>query len=124
MLAHVGECQGDVVADDILGTPREADCSAVPRVVFTDPHAASVGTTEARFSATVPVSEVAKTATYTGAYTESNGFLTLLSDGHVLTGDSRTACDRNMLVRRRHGSGGRMVQVCEPIPICGERGGS
>ena len=39
-----------------------------------------------RFSATVPVSEVAKTATYTRAYAESNGFLTLLSDGERLTG--------------------------------------
>ena len=36
--------------------------------------------------ATVPVSEVAKTATYTRAYAQSNGFLTLLSDGERLTG--------------------------------------
>ena len=35
---------------------------------------------------TAQVSEVAKTATYTHAYAESNGFLTLLSDGEVLTG--------------------------------------
>jgi dihydrolipoamide dehydrogenase len=32
------------------------------------------------------VSDVAKTATYTQAYAESNGFLTLLSDGERLTG--------------------------------------
>jgi dihydrolipoamide dehydrogenase len=32
------------------------------------------------------VSEVPKTATYTHAYAESNGFLTLLSDGERLTG--------------------------------------
>jgi dihydrolipoamide dehydrogenase len=32
------------------------------------------------------VSEVAKTATYTHAYADSNGFLTLLSDGQRLTG--------------------------------------
>src|SRR3712207_8483556 len=32
------------------------------------------------------VSEVAKTATYTHAYAEANGFLTLLSDGERLTG--------------------------------------
>jgi dihydrolipoamide dehydrogenase len=29
---------------------------------------------------------VAKTATYTHAYAQSNGFLTLLSDGNLLTG--------------------------------------
>ena len=58
----------------------------MPRVVFTDPQAAAVGAAEARFSATAPVSEVAKTATYTRAYAESNGFLTLLSDGERLTG--------------------------------------
>ena len=34
----------------------------------------------------VPLSEVAKTATYTRAYAEDNGFLTLLSDGQRLTG--------------------------------------
>jgi pyruvate/2-oxoglutarate dehydrogenase complex dihydrolipoamide dehydrogenase (E3) component len=32
------------------------------------------------------VSEVAKTATYTRAYADDNGFLTLLSDGERLTG--------------------------------------
>ena len=85
-LTHVGKYQGEVVADNILGEPREANYEAVPRVVFTDPQAASVGATEAPFSATARVSEVAKTATYTRAYAESNGFLTLLSDGDRLTG--------------------------------------
>jgi pyruvate/2-oxoglutarate dehydrogenase complex dihydrolipoamide dehydrogenase (E3) component len=58
----------------------------VPRVVYTDPQAGAVGAGEARFSGTAAVSEVAKTATYTRAYAESNGFLTLLSDGERLTG--------------------------------------
>jgi pyruvate/2-oxoglutarate dehydrogenase complex dihydrolipoamide dehydrogenase (E3) component len=85
-LTHVGKYQGDVVAANILGEPREASYEAVPRVVFTDPEAAAVGAGEARFSATAPVSEVPRTATYTRAYAESNGFLTLLSDGERLTG--------------------------------------
>ncbi len=85
-LTHVGKYQGEIVAANILGEPREANYEAVPRVVFTDPEAASVGTPDAGFTATVPVSEVAKTATYTRAYARSNGFLTVLSDGKRLTG--------------------------------------
>ncbi len=86
LLTHVGKYQGDVVADNILGKPREANYEAIPDVVYTDPQAAAVGAAEARFTATVPVSGVAKTATYTRAYAQSNGFLTLLSDGERLTG--------------------------------------
>jgi dihydrolipoamide dehydrogenase len=85
-LTHVGKYQGEVVASNILGEPRDADYRAVPRITYTDPQAAAVGSAEARFSATVPVSELAKTETYTRAYAQSNGFLTLLSDGEVLTG--------------------------------------
>ena len=85
-LTHVGKYQGRVVAANILGEAREANYEAVPRVTYTDPHAAAVGATEARFSATAFVSEVAKTATYTRAYAEENGFLTLLSDGERVTG--------------------------------------
>ena len=85
-LTHVGKYQGDVVAANILGETRAANYEAVPLVVFTDPQAASVGAGEARFTATALVSEVPKTATYTRAYAESNGFLTLLSDGERLTG--------------------------------------
>jgi dihydrolipoamide dehydrogenase len=85
-LTHVGKYQGRVVAANILDEPREANYEAVPRVTFTDPHAASVGAVEAAFSATALVSEVAKTATYTRAYDKSNGFMTLLSDGERLTG--------------------------------------
>ena len=85
-LTHVGKYQGEVVASNILGEPREANFDAVPRVVFTDPQAAVVGATEARFSGTAALKTIAKTETYTRAYAESNGFLTLLSDGERLTG--------------------------------------
>jgi pyruvate/2-oxoglutarate dehydrogenase complex dihydrolipoamide dehydrogenase (E3) component len=85
-LTHVGKYQGRVVASNILGEDREAHYEAVPRVTYTDPAAAAVGATDAPFSATVLVREVAKTATYTREYAESNGFMTLLSDGHKLTG--------------------------------------
>ncbi len=86
LLTHVGKYQGEIVAANILGEPREAHYEAVPDVVYTDPQAAAVGAGEARFSATARLADVAKTATYTHAYAESNGFLTLLSDGDRLTG--------------------------------------
>ena len=86
LLTHVGKYQGEVVASNILGEPREANYEAVPDVVYTDPQAAAAGASQARFSATAPLSEVAKTATYTRRYAESDGFLTLLSDGERLTG--------------------------------------
>lgn len=85
-LTHVGKYQGRVVAANILGERREANYDAVPRVTFTDPQAASVGVGEATFSATARIADVAKTATYTRVYDQSNGFLTLLSDGERLTG--------------------------------------
>ncbi|MGZ4200795.1 MAG: dihydrolipoyl dehydrogenase family protein [Thermoleophilaceae bacterium] len=85
-LTHVGEYEGEVVASNILGEPRKAHYEAVPRVTYTDPQAAAVGATEGRFSATALVREVPKAATYTHAYADSNGFLTVLSDGKMLTG--------------------------------------
>ena len=85
-LTYVGKYQGRIVANNILGGAREADYSAVPRVVFTDPQAASVGEAEGSHTATVQMAEVSRTATYTRAYDERPGFLTLVSDGERLTG--------------------------------------
>lgn len=85
-LTHVGKYEGEVVAANILGEPRKVNYEAVPRVVYTDPQAAAVGASADRSSAMVPLSEVSKTATYTRKYANSNGFLTILSDGERLTG--------------------------------------
>jgi len=86
-LTYVGKYQGRVAAANILGRrPREARYDAVPRVVFTDPQAAAVGAAEGELSVTVPLSEVARTATYSREYANRPGFLTLISDGEKLTG--------------------------------------
>ena len=85
-LTYVGKYQGRVAAANILGRPREASYEAVPRVVFTDPQAVSVGEAKGATTATVPISEVPRTSTYTRAYAEKNGFMTLVSDGERLTG--------------------------------------
>jgi pyruvate/2-oxoglutarate dehydrogenase complex dihydrolipoamide dehydrogenase (E3) component len=85
-LTHVGEYEGDVVAANIAGDSHPANYEAVPRVVYTDPQAGAVGAVDAAYSCSAALSDVPKTATYTHAYAESNGFLALLSDGERLTG--------------------------------------
>jgi pyruvate/2-oxoglutarate dehydrogenase complex dihydrolipoamide dehydrogenase (E3) component len=85
-LTYMGKYQGRVAADNILGRDRTANYDAVPRVVFTDPQAAAVGEPEGALAATVQLSEVPRTSTYTRAYAERPGFMTLLSDGERLTG--------------------------------------
>jgi pyruvate/2-oxoglutarate dehydrogenase complex dihydrolipoamide dehydrogenase (E3) component len=85
-LTYVGKYQARVAAANILGEPAEADYAAVPRVIFTDPQVAAVGEESGTFTATVPLAEVARTSTYTRAYAERPGFLTLISDGERLTG--------------------------------------
>ncbi|HEX8066741.1 MAG TPA: NAD(P)/FAD-dependent oxidoreductase [Thermoleophilaceae bacterium] len=85
-LTYVGKYQGRVVAANILGTGAEASYDAVPRVVFTDPQAAAVGAAEGEVEATVELSGVARTSTYTRAYDERPGFLTVVSDRRRLTG--------------------------------------
>jgi pyruvate/2-oxoglutarate dehydrogenase complex dihydrolipoamide dehydrogenase (E3) component len=85
-LTHVGKYEGEVVASNILGEDRPVNYEAVPRVTYTDPQAGAVGANEAEFSGTARLTDIAKTATYTHAYADSEGFLTLLSDGERLTG--------------------------------------
>jgi pyruvate/2-oxoglutarate dehydrogenase complex dihydrolipoamide dehydrogenase (E3) component len=85
-LTYVGKYQGRIAAANILGEPREADYSAVPRVVFTDPQAAAVGDADGPLTVTASLAEVPRTATYTREYATKPGFMTLVSDGERLTG--------------------------------------
>jgi pyruvate/2-oxoglutarate dehydrogenase complex dihydrolipoamide dehydrogenase (E3) component len=85
-LTYVGKYQGRIAAANILGREREAHYDAVPRVVFTDPQAAAVGEATGPLTATVALADVPRTATYTRAYAERPGFMTLVSDGERITG--------------------------------------
>jgi len=85
-LTYVGKYQGRVAAANILGGRRQANYDAVPRVVFTDPQAASVGEPEGTATTTVQLSEVPRTATYTRSYDKRHDFVTLVSDGERITG--------------------------------------
>jgi pyruvate/2-oxoglutarate dehydrogenase complex dihydrolipoamide dehydrogenase (E3) component len=85
-LTYMGKYQGRVAAANILGREWRANYDAVPRVVFTDPQAAAVGAPDGPVTVSVPLSEVPRTSTYTRAYAESPGFMTLVSDGERLTG--------------------------------------
>ena len=125
-LTHVGKYQGEVVAANILGEPRTADYEAVPRVVYTDPQAAAVGAAAGRFSATAALAELAKTATYTRAYAEQNGFLTLLSDGERLTGayalgpEAGEWLQQATLAIRAHISLDVLADTIQPFPTFSE----
>jgi pyruvate/2-oxoglutarate dehydrogenase complex dihydrolipoamide dehydrogenase (E3) component len=83
---HVGKYQARIAAAGILGREARADYRAVPRVVFTDPQVAAVGKADGENEGTAQLSSVARTSTYTREYAERPGFITLFSDGRVLTG--------------------------------------
>jgi pyruvate/2-oxoglutarate dehydrogenase complex dihydrolipoamide dehydrogenase (E3) component len=125
-LTHVGKYEGEVVAANILGEPRKVNYDAVPRVVYTDPQAAAVGAGAGRFSAMVPLSGVAKTATYTRAYAKDNGFLTLLSDGERLTGAYALGAEAGewlqqaTLAIRAHVSLDVLADTIQPFPTFSE----
>ncbi len=82
---HVAHHQGDVAADDVLGTLHAADYRAIPRVVYSDPEVAALGLTrrEAEASSldvaegTVSLGTLARVDTY-GVGLE--GFMTVRAD--------------------------------------------
>jgi dihydrolipoamide dehydrogenase len=86
MFSHVAIYQGHIVADTILGRPRTADYTAIPRVVFAQPEIAAVGLTPAQardqgitIAATALdlADSIARPWTYE---TEPSGTLTLIAD--------------------------------------------
>jgi pyruvate/2-oxoglutarate dehydrogenase complex dihydrolipoamide dehydrogenase (E3) component len=83
---YVGKYHGRIAAANILGRERYVNYDAVPRVVFTDPQAASVGAAEGEVEASVPITSTPRLSTYTREYDGKIGFLTLVSDGERLTG--------------------------------------
>jgi dihydrolipoamide dehydrogenase len=125
-LTHVGKYEGEVVAANILGQPRRVNFEAVPRVTYTDPQAGAVGSSAGRCGAMVPLSGVAKTATYTRAYAESNGFLTLVSDGERITGayalgpDAGEWLQQATLAIRAHVPIDVLVDTIQPFPTFSE----
>jgi dihydrolipoamide dehydrogenase len=125
-LTHVGKYQGEVVAANILGQPRKANYEAVPRVTYTDPQAGAVGAGAGRFTAMVPITGIAKTATYTRAYADSKGFLTLLSDGDRLTGafalgpEAGEWLQQATLAIRAHVSLEVLTDTIQPFPTFSE----
>ena len=84
-LTHVGKYQGRIAAANILGRTARANYEAVPRVVFTDPQAASVGEPEGEHSVTVPVGSLPRMSTYYRDY-DGGGFLTLVTDRERIIG--------------------------------------
>jgi pyruvate/2-oxoglutarate dehydrogenase complex dihydrolipoamide dehydrogenase (E3) component len=125
-LTHVGEYQGRVVASNILGRPRAANCEAVPRVIFTDPQAAAVGDVAGPFTATVQLSGVPRTSTYTRAYDTTPGFLTLVSDGVRITGayavgpEAGEWLQQATVAVRTHAPLEVLLDVIPPFPTFGE----
>jgi pyruvate/2-oxoglutarate dehydrogenase complex dihydrolipoamide dehydrogenase (E3) component len=84
---HVGKYQARIAARAMLGdSSARADYRAVPRVVFCDPQVAAVGESTGAATGTAKLSGVARTSTYTRAYADKPGFLTLVSDGSKLVG--------------------------------------
>src|SRR5262249_35660070 len=86
LFTHVAKYQARIVADTILGKPRRADYTAIPRVVFAQPEIAAVGLTTAQprdrgITITTTEADLAETITRPWTYqTHPTGILGLLAD--------------------------------------------
>ena len=78
---------------------------------------AAVDAREARFRATSALSRVSRTATYTHAYAESNGFLTLLSDGERLTGAYALGPEAGEWLQQAT----LAIRACVPLEVLNDR---
>ena len=80
LFTHVGKYQGRVAAENAAGGDARADYRAVPRVTFTDPQIASVGTTggDGAVAAEWRVDATARASTYERP--KRRGFLKLFAD--------------------------------------------
>jgi dihydrolipoamide dehydrogenase len=85
-----------------------------------------VGAAAGRFSATVPLTGIAKIATYTRAYADDKGFLTLLSDGTRLTGayalgpEAGEWMQQTTLAIRAHIPLDVLIDTIQPFPTFSE----
>jgi pyruvate/2-oxoglutarate dehydrogenase complex dihydrolipoamide dehydrogenase (E3) component len=89
LFTHVGKYQARVAAVNVAGGDRRADYRAVPRVLFTDPQLAAVGSTEERDGVVTSLWEtnrVSRSSTYERP--KRSGFLKLFADAQrgVLVG--------------------------------------
>jgi pyruvate/2-oxoglutarate dehydrogenase complex dihydrolipoamide dehydrogenase (E3) component len=77
LFTHVGKYQARVAAEAIAGRDVRADYRAIPRVLFTDPQIASVGSYEG-VSASWEVNRVSRSSTYERP--KRKGFLKVFAD--------------------------------------------
>jgi pyruvate/2-oxoglutarate dehydrogenase complex dihydrolipoamide dehydrogenase (E3) component len=78
MFTHVGKYQARVAASNLAGRAAPADYRAIPRVAFTDPPIASVGTTSGEGLVSAEWKTVARHSTYERP--KRPGFLKLFAD--------------------------------------------